>query len=331
MIGRSWLAWLPWTAIAQAILAPAPPSNVGAPSAAIRAFAPGVRINWRRQVVEVDAEVVLRTGPLELLACSPRTREHESILAVRAQPMHIYQAMGLVGMQPGSPTQYDPTSKEWLAPSGDPLNLRVRTAGEDSTDAVPVEKWLLDVSTNRPPKKINWVFAGSVTTPGGRFGADADGTVVCVVDFESALITVAARHSADNARLWLAANTKAIPPTGTACTLVIFSPQRVIFIDVALDGTLRRVGEPVSTADIVKATKAGGRDARCVLRCAPGVTRDVADQVVKSLVKQGVTRQRVVVDLDRPAEATHDRPKSKPNTQTAPVERAPKPGHNTSP
>ncbi|UCE61208.1 MAG: hypothetical protein JSU63_05560, partial [Phycisphaerales bacterium] len=72
----------------------------GAPEEATsqpRQFAPGVKIDWQRRVVEVDASVVLREGPLELLACSPQTREHESILAVRARPLHIYQAMGLIG------------------------------------------------------------------------------------------------------------------------------------------------------------------------------------------------------------------------------------------
>ena len=321
MISRSRLGWLLWIAIASTTWASAPPtqrSDSGPSAAGVRDFASGVRIDWRRGVVEVDVEVVLRTGPLELLACSPRTREHESILAVRARPMHIYQAMGLVGMKPGSPTRYDEAQQEWLAPSGDALELRIRIAGADSTESIPVENWLLDVTTNRPPKSLDWVFAGSLSTPSGRFGADSDGTVVCVVDFETALITVAARHSADNDRLWLAANTKAIPPVATTCTLLISHARPVIYVDVARDGTLRRAGEVVSVVEIAKSAGAGGRVARCVLRCGPGVAQEMVDRVVASLVKQGIALPQVVVERNLPAKAILKPPETKPTTKIAP-------------
>ena len=74
----------------------------------VRTYAPGVRIDWTRGVIELDARVVLREGLLELFACSPRTREHESIFVVPAQPRRIYEALGLIGMEPGSPVRYDP-------------------------------------------------------------------------------------------------------------------------------------------------------------------------------------------------------------------------------
>lgn len=206
---------------------PAPPAanQPAKPTDSPQKFAPGVRIDWRRRVVEVDAVVVLRKGPLELLACSPKTREYESILAVSARPMHIFQAMGLIGLEPGSPVRYDEKHDRWLAPTGETLQLRVRYRQKDVERTVPVEHWLLDVKHGRPPKSLKWVFAGSRTLKSGRFGADVDGTVVCVVDFETALISPGARHSADNEALWLAANTKAIPPTGTTCTLLIRSAK----------------------------------------------------------------------------------------------------------
>jgi len=71
----------------------------------VRPFADGIQINWTRKQVEVEATVVLREGPLELLACSPNTREHESILVIEARPLHIFKAMGLIGLQPGKPVR----------------------------------------------------------------------------------------------------------------------------------------------------------------------------------------------------------------------------------
>ncbi len=193
------------------------------PTSKTKPFAPGVRIDWRERVVELEGQVVLRQGPLELLVCSPRTREHESILTVRAQPMHIFQAMGLIGLEPGAPLHYDENNDRWLAPTGESLELYVRCRDGQQDPLLPVERWLLDVRRGRPPEKLDWVFAGSRTFDNGRFGADGDGTVICVVDFDTALIALGSLHTADNERLWLTANTEAIPPTGTACTLLIRS------------------------------------------------------------------------------------------------------------
>ncbi len=216
---------------------PNPKSEIRKP----RDYAPGVRIDWGRQVVEVDAVVVLREGPLELLACSPNTREHESILVVQARPIHIYQAMGLIGLQPGSPVRYDPNTSRSYAPTGESLDLRVRYRQRSIEKTVKAEQWLLDNERGQLPKSVEWVFAGSRTLDDGRFGADQDGTVVCVVDFATALITVGSLHTADNEFLWLSANTTVIPPIGTHCTLLIRSATErtfAIVLDVAADGTL---------------------------------------------------------------------------------------------
>lgn len=59
----------------------------------------------------------------------------------------------------------------------------------------------------------------------GRFGADVEGTVVCVVDFDTALIGVGGLHSADDEQLWLRANPKTIPPRGTKCRLIIAAAE----------------------------------------------------------------------------------------------------------
>ena len=101
------LTYLCITVSSAAALEPPRPSHDDVSENPPRKFAQGVWIDWRQATVELDARVVLRTGPLELLACSPRTREHESILVVPARPMHVFQALGLVGLEAGSPLRYD--------------------------------------------------------------------------------------------------------------------------------------------------------------------------------------------------------------------------------
>jgi hypothetical protein len=64
---------------------------------------PGLVVDTKAREVRLEAEVCLQQGSLELLACSPGTREHESILVVKAKPSHIVFALALVGLPPGSP------------------------------------------------------------------------------------------------------------------------------------------------------------------------------------------------------------------------------------
>ncbi len=285
--------------------APPTPSNIKQPPKPTdqrKVFAPGVRIDWQQRLVEVDATVVLREGPLELLACSPHTREHESILSVRARPMHVFQAMGLIGLQPGLPAHHDKKQDRYVAPVGESLELRVCYGEGSARRCVFVERWLVDIEHRRPPGKINWVFAGSRTFEGGRFGADVDGTVVCVVDFDTALIAVGALHSADNELLWLTVNTEAIPPVGTPCTLLIRSAgSRTIVVDLGVDGVLRCEGKPILDADFVRTAQREGReitDITVLLRAGSIVSAERVQSTVDSLVRTGINRASIRVERE---------------------------------
>jgi hypothetical protein len=196
-------------------------SSTGAATDGKKSFAPGVRIDWKSRMIEVDARVVFRDGPLELFACSPQTREHESVLSVNARPWHIFQAMGLIGLEPGTPVTHNAATDQWHPPRGERIRLAVRYSEGSRLRTVPAERWLRQTESGKTPEGIDWVFAGSRTWSDGRFGADIDGSVACVVDFETALIAVGDLHTADNELLWLEANTAEIPPIGTRCTLLI--------------------------------------------------------------------------------------------------------------
>ncbi len=284
---------------ASAGLTPPAPTSSGKPANTAKPFAPGVRIDWQRRLVEVDVEVVLRDGALELLACSPRTREHESILTVRARPMHVFQAMGLIGLKPGEPARYDQKQDRRLAPTGEALHLQVSCGKGNEKRALPVERWLLDVRHGRSPERINWVFAGSRTFQDGRFAADVDGTVVCVVDFESALIAPGSLHSADTELLWLAADTEVIPPIGTPCTLLIRSAAgRRLVVDVAADATFRRDGVAVSAVDLARAARRLAQESAAVtivLMRGAKVPAKTMQTAVDLLVRAGIDRAVITV------------------------------------
>ena len=175
-------------------------------------FAPGVRIRWRDRVVEIDARVVLREGPLELFACSPQTREHESIFAIKARPLHVHQAMGLIGLLPGNPVTFQKETQALAPPRGAKVLIDVVTGKGESSRTMPAASFVRSAGDRKPVGDVDWVFAGSKTMSSGRYAADSEGTVIALVDFDTALIAVGALHSADNEALWVEANTDAIPP-----------------------------------------------------------------------------------------------------------------------
>lgn len=188
-------------------------------------FQNGVWINWTQRQVEIEATVILREGLIELFACSPRIREHESIVRVEARPSHIYQAMGLIGLTPGRPVTYDPVTGIWAPPTGDPVIVEIQYLRDGQTITEPIERWMIasgpQPSADHKIQDVPWVFAGSMPLENGSITADDEGTVVALVDFDSALVAPAELHSDRNEELWLAPNTEYIPAIHTACRLII--------------------------------------------------------------------------------------------------------------
>jgi hypothetical protein len=185
------------------------------------AYKPGVRIDWTTRQIEVDAEVVLREGPLELLACSPETKEHESLLRVDARGSHIYEAMGLIGLTPGHPVLWDEQNERLIPATGDVLDVRIRFERDNMSQTVAAHDWLWDAERKKPMKPTRWLFTGSQRLEDGRLFVDLDGTVVTVVNFTSALISLPDSHSSDNAALWLEPHPQRVPEKGTRCVLLI--------------------------------------------------------------------------------------------------------------
>ncbi len=275
-----------------------------------RDFADGVRIDWTTKTVELEAQVVLQSGPLELFACSPGTREHESVVIVKARPTHIYQAMGLVGFEPGSPIRYDKAKDRVLPPEGDEVELLVQYEAKGKQIVVPAWRWMVKANDNEAsPESLRWVFAGSRRIEGTKLAAEVEGTVACVVDFSSALIAVDTPHTADNEALWLMANSKEVPPAGTFCTLLIRKPGVVaIKVELSDKGVMRIDGKHVNADEIAArftATVAAGKQVTVVLRPKPDIDPLFLRDVTIALRKAGVPRE--AIDM-QPQDAKPEKP-----------------------
>ena len=194
---------------------------------------PGVLIDLDQAIVEVDGVCCLGQGYLEQVACSPGTREHESLFVVHVEPSTLHAALLLTGYQPGTPGSwsFEEGKYRFIPPRGDELALAVRISvtGEETVE-VPVRDLIRDHKSHDSFPDIPWVFAGSFFAqsdawgePGEQYIADLTGSIIGLVTFGDEVVglsEVIADAAAVHTPLW-EVNEKRMPPVGTPVQLII--------------------------------------------------------------------------------------------------------------
>ena len=181
-----------------------------------------LEIQGKRRRVLVNATVCLRQGQLEQLLCRKNTKEHEAILSAAVDARKIHEALLLAGATEGSPVQYQPA---YRPPTGQTIKVILEYKQEGKVVSVPARSWVKNSKTGKE-LDIDWVFAGSrlVADPfdkNKKIYLANDGDVICVSNFETALLDLPIRSSADNSELAYEAFTDRIPPAGTPVTIIL--------------------------------------------------------------------------------------------------------------
>jgi hypothetical protein len=201
------------------------PPRLPAPEGAKPLFKDGDFAAWvdpHRGVVLIDGQVTLRAGPLEMFACIQKTKEHESVVAVKTQAFPIHAALLALGAEPGHPVQFQP---KFAPPAGTEIDIEVRWRdAEGHWQSARAQEWVRDANTGGILKK-SWVFAGSMfwTDPGtGRQFYQAEGgDFICVSNFATAMLDLPIESTQTNQGLSFEAFTEQIPPLGTPVRLVL--------------------------------------------------------------------------------------------------------------
>jgi hypothetical protein len=186
---------------------------------------PGLALDREAGRVELAARVVGQDAEwLELIACTPRSREHEALLVVEARPSHVHLALTLLGLTPGQPrtaTPLGPGRWQTHPAHGPGVAITVRVDTPDGPIEAPIQRWY--AVDQRPPHDDAFLFTGSLTrTHAGQthYLADLSGSVISLVHFGDD--TLARRtgltQSTDAQAL---APTAAVPPNGTPVTLIL--------------------------------------------------------------------------------------------------------------
>lgn len=151
----------------------------------------GVRIDPERRLVEFDAVVAVDCHDpetpvvyLEVICCTPDTREHEALVVTRIPPSFVHAALLAVGGEPGRPGGWRREGETIVPtpPSGSRvlISFVVRDGAGREVVHDPAE-WIVQLDTGRTLREVMadtaWVFAGSrLREFGGREVYDADGT-----------------------------------------------------------------------------------------------------------------------------------------------------------
>lgn len=205
---------------------------------------PGIRVDASHKVVEFDAEIAIDAhNPqtphvyLEVLACTPDTREHETIVVTRVQPSLVHAALLAAGFKEGKPGswEWDDATKKLrsIPPSGDPLRVElvIDSVARDLADFVvraDTNTSLAEVARKSPPPN-SFLFSGSTlrTRQGAqRYEADGAGTLIGLTAFGTETIAWSRMYSPDSAieePVWMA-NPALVPPRGTKAAVRISLP-----------------------------------------------------------------------------------------------------------
>ena len=182
---------------------------------------PSLRLDKTNGRVVIDAEVVLREGPLEMFLCPRRSKEHESVMVADVRSRDVHFALLLAGATPGKPVQFDPPR----TPRGQRIKVWIEREIEGKTVLLDAREWIRDEQAKHA-MTADFVFVGSqfIRAPGSErtFYVGDDGYLICVANFQAAVIDVSQRSTAANAeqRLFIPF-TDQIPEKGTKVRLLL--------------------------------------------------------------------------------------------------------------
>jgi hypothetical protein len=197
-----------------------------------------VRLDARNHLVEIDGSVPIDAHNektprvyLEVCACIPDSKEHETLVVTKAKPSNVHAALLLAGLNPGKPGAWDwsgPALKA-IPPTGDAVSVTVAYTKDGKEVEAPITDWVIDADTHKtmsdaaapdPKNPDHFVFAGStIFKKKDREGytADYDGTLIGLTTFGGETIAWTRMYNPDSGvetPHWIA-HADRVPAVGT--------------------------------------------------------------------------------------------------------------------
>jgi hypothetical protein len=194
-----------------------------------------------KHLIEIDGSVPIDAHNektprvyLEVCACIPDTKEHETLVMTRATPSNVHAALLLAGLQPGKPGMWDWSGEKLKAipPTGDCVKVTVSYTKDGKTIEAPITDWVIDAQTHKTMTQTagqaadHFVFAGSTMfkkKDREGYTADIDGTLIGLTTFGGETIAWTRMYNPDSGvetPHWIA-NADKVPAVGTSVVVRI--------------------------------------------------------------------------------------------------------------
>jgi hypothetical protein len=202
---------------------------------------PGVTINLKERCVDVESEVSLDQGALEVVACKKDAKEHESIVVIHAKAVHVHVALLLFGAEPGSPAARMPLEGEFrrwvdVPPRGSPVGVYLVVKDENGKEQErPISDFITRITDDVENQFRNggeeeegfpthiFLFAGSILDRRGdgpaRYVSDLSGNVITISTFGDEVLCLPGVYGHGNGSLMWEVDSTHLPPVGTKVTL----------------------------------------------------------------------------------------------------------------
>ena len=175
----------------------------------------GITIRPDAKELAFPAEFNLEAGPLEVIIAHPHGRVHEALLVTKISALQIQAMLYVLGAKNGNRLPGQATEQGTL------VDIFIEWKGNDGKpQRRPIEDWMLDRRTGKPPVQQGWTFVGSVVKE-GRFQADAEGNVVLNYSVGSTVLDIPDQESLEDDTLHTV-NTDVKQPEDVT---VVFKPR----------------------------------------------------------------------------------------------------------
>jgi len=120
----------------------------------------GVILDEKAQKVTVSGMAHIQRGPIELVACAPGGRMHETLFVLECEPSSLNAAFVALGLQPGTPARFEEGGKV-TPPKGTPVFLTIEWEKDGKPVRQRVEDLILNRRTDAPMQRGGWIYVGS--------------------------------------------------------------------------------------------------------------------------------------------------------------------------
>jgi hypothetical protein len=133
-----------------------------------------VQVDAQTKTMVISGWVNQVWGAIELLACGPGGKTHESVFVLNCNPVDMQAGLLLLGLKPGTP----PTGLGQGQPKGTALDIWVDWLEGSTSRSLRAESFVVNTEDNRRPlPETPWVFTGSVIE-NGEFKALAEESLI---------------------------------------------------------------------------------------------------------------------------------------------------------